>query len=48
VFGFNTSRVGRHIAGWFVENMNPDVTPYRMLLDVNVSPKLINSCAKSA
>jgi hypothetical protein len=33
VFVFNTSRVGRHIAGWFVENMNPDVTPYRMLLD---------------
>jgi hypothetical protein len=38
VFVFNTSRVGRHIAGLFVENMNPDVTPYRMLLDV--SPKL--------
>ena len=36
VFAFNTYRTGRLIPDWLVENMNPDMTPNRMLLDVNV------------
>jgi hypothetical protein len=29
----------RFVAEWSVENMNPDVCPYRMSLDASVSPK---------
>jgi hypothetical protein len=29
----------RFVAEWSVENMNPDVSPYRMSLDASVSPK---------
>jgi hypothetical protein len=35
----NTSRIGRLITDWLVENMNPDMTQYRMPLDISVSPK---------
>ena len=31
VFGLNTSRIGRLISDWSVENMNLDKTPNRML-----------------
>jgi hypothetical protein len=39
VLGFDTLRFIRLIADWSVENIKPDMTPYRMLLDVIVSPK---------
>jgi hypothetical protein len=39
VLGFDTLRFIRLIAHWSVENIKPDMTPYRMLLDVIVSPK---------
>jgi len=38
VLGLNTSRFGRGIADWSVENMKPDVTPYRISSDVSVLP----------
>ena len=34
VLDFDSKRFQRHIAVWFVNNMNPDVTPHRMSLDV--------------
>jgi len=37
---FNRSTLGRLNADWWVENMNPDVTSYRMLLDISVLPKI--------
>ena len=34
---------GRLVNNWTIKNMSPDVTPYRMWLDVSVSPiKIIN------
>jgi hypothetical protein len=30
----------RAVADWLIENMNPDVTPNRMLLNVCVSPEI--------
>ena len=34
---------GRLVNNWTIKNMNPDVTPYRMWLDVSVFPiKMIN------
>ena len=36
VIGLNTSRYGRVIANWSVENMNPGFIPYMMLLDVSI------------
>jgi hypothetical protein len=33
----DTKRCSRLIADWSVKGMNPDVTQYRVLLDVNVS-----------
>ena len=38
VLGFDTLRFSRLITDWSVENMNPDMTPYRMLY-VSVLPK---------
>jgi hypothetical protein len=35
VLGFNT---GWLLADWLVEKINPDMTSYRMLLDVTVPP----------
>jgi hypothetical protein len=35
VFGFNTSRIVRLNAAWWVENMNPEIGSYR-LLDVSL------------
>jgi len=35
----DTLRFIRLIADWSVENIKSDMTPYRMLLDVIVSPK---------
>jgi hypothetical protein len=34
VLDFDSKRFQRHIAVWFVNNMNPDVTPHGMSLDV--------------
>ena len=39
VLGFGTQILSRLITDWSVENMNLDVTPYRMHIDVSVSPK---------
>ena len=39
VLSFDTQIFSRLIAEWSVENMNLDVTPYRMHIDVSVSPK---------
>ena len=39
VLGFDTQIFSRLITDWSVENMNMDVTPYRMHIDVSVSPK---------
>lgn len=36
VHGFNASRL---IADWSFQNMNSEVTPYGILLDVSVPPK---------
>ena len=36
VLDFNTSKIGRLVADWLVENMNPDLTRYRLLLDVRM------------
>jgi hypothetical protein len=36
VHGVNTSKFGRLIFDYFVENMTPDITPYRIMLDDNV------------
>ena len=33
MLGFNTTRIGKVITDWLVENMNPDMTPYVMSLD---------------
>ena len=38
-FGFNTSRFGRLVPDWLVENMTHDVTECGMSLDVSVSPE---------
>ena len=38
MFGFNTSRIVRLNADWWVENMNPENGSYR-LLDVSLLPK---------
>jgi hypothetical protein len=37
VLGFNISRFGRLIVHWLIENVNPDITSYRMSLDSSVS-----------
>jgi hypothetical protein len=34
-FSFDTLRFSRLIADWLVKNMNPDMTPSGMLLDVS-------------
>jgi hypothetical protein len=34
-----TSRFGRLITDWLVENMSPDMTSYRMLLDGSISQR---------
>jgi len=39
VFDLNTSRIGRLMVDWSVQNMNPDTTLYSMFLDVSVSQK---------
>jgi hypothetical protein len=39
VFGFDTYSFCRLIADWPVENMNPDITPNGMSLDVSISQK---------
>jgi len=39
VFDLNTSRIGRLMVDWSVQNMNPDTTLYSMVLDVSVSQK---------
>jgi len=41
---FDTLRFRRLITDWSVENMNPDVTPYRVSLDVSMSQK--KKCGK--
>ena len=35
----DTSRFGRLITDWLVENMSPDMTSYRMLLDGSISQR---------
>jgi hypothetical protein len=43
----NTSRFDRLIADWSVENMNPDVIPYRMLYVVSISDQKLYKDAKN-
>jgi hypothetical protein len=38
---FNAYRFSRLIGDWSAENMNPNVTPCKMLLDVRILPKKI-------
>ena len=39
MFSFNTSRFSRLNADWSVENINPDMTPNVMSLDISISPE---------
>ena len=47
VLCINTSRFSRCNADWSVENIKPNVTQYRLLIDVNVSPRKKNEGRKT-